>query len=144
MMQVAVEQQVLDLRESRVNGLGLTEDVDAVAVVIHHLHDAAEVPLHGPQAGEDLLLSCRVVRWGQACHALTIAHPPRGGYMIQSVVSPPSTWGSLACGGGGNGELASDASRAKSGHPSVCSVTPQSRSRRARKPAWSMGIGPPY
>ena len=78
---VAVEQPERNLVQGGLNRRDLREYVDAVAVVIDHLLDAAHLALDPPQARKQLVLGGSVAaRWRclSCAHARTIALNPPG------------------------------------------------------------------
>src|SRR5215208_6631680 len=76
-MGVVVEQAECDLVERCLYRRYLRDDVDAVAVVLDHSLDAADLALDAAEPGEELLLRGGVTaRLGDGCHAFTI---PLGG-----------------------------------------------------------------
>src|SRR3954454_2215514 len=57
---VVVDEPERDLVERRLGGLDLSEHVDAVAVLLDHPGDAADLALRTGQPGEELFLRCLV------------------------------------------------------------------------------------
>ncbi len=79
-----IEEAKGDFVQSGLDGRDLGEDVDAVAILVDHLLDAADLTLDALEARLELILRCRVSAHrrfsSSCCHALNVALPlpPRG------------------------------------------------------------------
>src|SRR3989442_10145647 len=81
MLRVVAKEQESHALQRRLDGAHLRQHVDAVAVFVHHLAQAADLALDAAEAALDLLLVLDVPG-----HAGTI--PPRGTWYSRNV--PPS------------------------------------------------------
>ena len=84
---MAVEQAKRDLLERGLDRRDLGQDVDAVAVVLDHPLDAADLALDAAQAGEELVLARRVAATGRR-RAWAVRRPWRGSYSTPPGYTP--------------------------------------------------------
>src|SRR5205085_6351290 len=80
-MRVIVEQAERDLVECGARGAYLREDVDAVAVLLHHPLDTADLTLDPPQPCEELALGSGVPARGVS-HGIANIPIPRMGTIV--------------------------------------------------------------
>src|SRR5204863_6253969 len=73
-VRVIVQQPERDLVQRRLDGRDLGEDVDAIAVLLDHALDAADLALDAAQAGQELVLGGGIAASLGGGHEISIAY----------------------------------------------------------------------